>query len=356
MAIDPFSTGASSTGSGPAQAAPDAVGGIEPGWFPYPLPDDATRIVLCHGCQGKNRVVLVRAFDQPDKLRCGRCQQALFVGKDAPLRGLQGKMYQHPLDQQSLATLEAVPGVSTLLRKLVEATVERYDSLFNESSFVRVGGSQLPTIERLFERAAHALDVRELPALYVYQGSEANAFTGGVDAPYVAVTSALLDGMSDDEVMAVLAHELAHMQSRHVLYKMAARILGLAAAELAKVTLGIGGLVMVPLQLALLSWDRCSELTADRGMLLAVRDPSVALRVLMKLAGGSARFGRELSLDRFMEQALRARRAGDEDVMSRVFTLLQTAWRSHPFPLWRAAELWRWACQGEYLSILQSAA
>ena len=329
---------------------------MDTGTFPFPLPDDAARIVLCHRCQGKNRVLLQRAFDQPDKLRCGRCQQPLFIGRDAPLRGLQGKLYQHPLDQQSLATLEAVPGVSTLLRKLVEATVERYDLLFNESSFVRVGGTQMPTIERLFERAAYALDVRELPALYVYQGSEANAFTGGVEAPYIALTSALIDGMTDDELTAVMAHELAHMQSRHVLYKMAARLLGLAAAELAKVTLGISGLVMVPLQLALLSWDRCSELTADRGMLLAVRDPVVALRVLMKLAGGSARLSRELSLERFMEQALRARRAGEEDVMSRVFTLLQTAWRSHPFPLWRAAELWRWACHGEYLNLLQSTA
>ena len=82
----------------------------------------------------------------------------------------------------------------------------------------------------------------------------------------------------------------------------------------------------------------------------------IALRVLMKLAGGSLRFGPQLSLDRFMEQALRARRAGEEDVMSRVFTLLQTAWRSHPFPLWRAAELWRWACQGEYINLLQSVA
>lgn len=341
--------------SGPV-AGGDAGKSSDAGSFPFPLPEDAARIVLCHGCQGKNRVPLSRAFEQPEKLRCGRCQLPLFVGREAPLRGLVGKVYQHPLDAQSLATLEAVPGVSTLLRKLVEATVERYDNLFNESSFVRVGGSQLPTLERLFERAAYALDVRDLPALYIYQGAEANAFTGGVDAPYVAVTSALLDSMTDDEVLAVLAHELAHYQSKHVLYKMAARLLGLAATELAKVTLGIGNLVMVPLQLALLSWDRCSELTADRGMLLAVRDPAIALRVLMKLAGGSARFGAELSLDRFMEQALRARRAGEEDVMSRIFTMLQTAWRSHPFPLWRAAELWRWATQGEYLNLLQSAA
>lgn len=354
MSSDPSFSGSGAPTGGSSVADPTKTG--EAGAFPYPLPEDAARIIVCHGCQGKNRVLLSRAFEQPEKLRCGRCQLALFVGRDSPLRGLSGKLYQHPLDAQSLATLEAVPGVSTLLRKLVEATVERYDNLFNESSFVRVGGSQLPTLERLFQRAGYALDIRDLPALYVYQGSEANAFTGGVDAPYVAVTSALLDGMTDEEIMAVFAHELAHYQSKHVLYKMAARLLGLAAAELAKVTLGIGNLVMVPLQLALLSWDRCSELTADRGMLLSVRDPLIALRVLMKLAGGSARFVAELSLDRFMEQALRARRAGEDDVMSRIFTMLQTAWRSHPFPLWRAAELWRFATQGEYLNLLQSAA
>lgn len=356
MSSDPQFNGPTLSGASGSGSVADASRAGEAGSYPFPLPDDASRIVVCHGCQGKNRVLLCRAFEQPEKLRCGRCQLALFVGRDVPLRGLSGKVYQHPLDAQSLATLESVPGVSTLLRKLVEATVERYDNLFNESSFVRVGGSQLPTLERLFLRAAYALDISDLPALYVYQGSEANAFTGGVDAPYVAVTSALLDGMTDEEVMAVLAHELAHYQSKHVLYKMAARLLGLAAAELAKVTLGIGNLVMVPLQLALLSWDRCSELTADRGMLLAVRDPAIALRVLMKLAGGSARFVGELSLERFMEQALRARRAGEEDVMSRIFTMLQTAWRSHPFPLWRAAELWRWTTHGEYLNLLQSAA
>ena len=342
------------TGDSPIQIGPAATGAAgDDGAFPYPLPEDASRIVVCHGCHGKNRVLLSRAFDQPDKLRCGRCGTSLLAAKDAPLSGLTGKLYQHPLDQQSLATLEAVPGVSTLLRKAVEATVERYDNLFNESSFVRVGGTQMPTLERLFERAAYALDLRDLPALYVYQGPDANAFTGGVEAPYVALTSTLCDSMTDDELMAVMAHELAHYQSHHVLYKMAARLLGFAAAELARFTLGVGNLVMMPLQLALLSWDRCSELTADRGMLLATRDPQMVLQVLMKMAGGNRRLLEELSLERFMEQALRARQAPEEGVLDRIYTLLQTASRTHPFPLWRAAELWQWACRGEYLDLLQ---
>jgi hypothetical protein len=77
------------------------------------------------------------------------------------------------------------------------------------------------------------------------------------------------------------------------------------------------------------------------------------LRVLMKLACGSLRLNAELSLDRFMDQALRARQAPEEGVLDRIYTLLQTASRTHPFPLWRAAEVWHWACRGEYLDLLQ---
>lgn len=319
----------------------------------YPLAADEARVLACHKCQGKNRVPLTRAFEQPDKLRCGRCQAPLLCGREVPLAGLHGSAYQHPLDQKSLAALEAVPGVSSMLRKLVEVTVERYDRLFNQSSFVRVGPSQLPELQRLFERAANSLGVTDLPDLYVYQGQELNAYTGGVERHYVALSTVLCDLMSDEELTAVMAHELSHCQSQHVLYKTAARLFSFAAGELAKATLGIGNLLLLPLQMALLKWDRCSELTADRGMLLSTRDPELSLRVLLKLAGGAARWRDAMSLEAFMEQAMRARQAGEEGVLDRIYTLLQTAARTHPFPLWRAAELWQWACRGEYLDILQ---
>ena len=37
--------------------------------------------------------------------------------------------------------------------------------------------------------------------------------------------------MSDDEIVAVMAHELAHVQSQHVLYKIAARLFSFAAGQ-----------------------------------------------------------------------------------------------------------------------------
>ena len=318
----------------------------------YPAGESA-RVLPCPRCQSKNRVLLSRAFEQPDKLRCGSCQAALLCSKEAALTGLKAAQYQHPLDQKSLASLESIPGVSTLLRKLVEHTVERYQRIFNESNFVRVGGNQLGSLEKLFKRAAYALGLADLPTLYVYQAGEINAYTGGVEKPFVALSTSLCELLTEDELLGVMAHELSHCHSQHVLYKTAARLFTAAASALASATLGIGNILMVPLQFALLEWDRCSELTADRGMLLAVRDPTVALRVLIKLSAGSARLHSQISLEAYMEQALRSQKAGDANVLDRIYTVLQTASRTHPFPLWRAAEIWRWACQGEYLSLLQ---
>ena len=48
-----------------------------------------------------------------------------------------------------------------------------------------------------------------------------NAYTGGVERPYVALSTTLCDLMEEDEILAVMAHELSHWQSRHVLYKIA---------------------------------------------------------------------------------------------------------------------------------------
>jgi Zn-dependent protease with chaperone function len=190
--------------------------------------------------------------------------------------------------------------------------------------------------------------------LFLFNDPAANAHSGGVEHPYVAVSTGLVDVMDDAEVGAVLAHELAHWHCKHVLYKTATELLVGAASAVATATLGVGSLVLIPLRLALLKWDRCSELSADRGMLLATRDLELSMRVLFKLAGGSFRLRDELSLDKFVEQAEAARRDTESGVLDRVFSLLQSLYRTHPFPLWRAAELMRWACDGGYLALVQA--
>ena len=320
---------------------------------PYPVPPGENRILTCVGCGGKNRVPLQRALEHPAQAHCGRCQAAL-LSVDPDVLTLGSGSFRHPLDQKATEALEAVPGVQTLLRKLVEVTTERYDRLFNQSSYVRVSDRQFPKLAQQFENVATRLGMHDLPELYVYGSGEVNAYTSGVQKHFVALSSSLCDSLTPEELSAVMAHELSHILADHVLYKIAARLFAFAAGEVAKATLGIGQLLLVPLQLALLKWDRCSELTADRGMLLATAHAPLCLRVLAKLSCGSRRLMAELSLEDFMQQALQARQAPEENVLDKIYSLMQTAARTHPFPLWRAAELWHWACAGEFLTLART--
>ncbi len=222
----------------------------------FPISAIETRVLSCASCQGKNRILISQIFQNPGQLRCGHCQKNLLCSKEQALLGLTGNEYQHPLDQKSLKALEAIPGISTLLKKLVEVTMERYYRLFHQSSYIRVSSRQFPSLQKVFEKSVYSLGLQTLPELYVYQAPEVNAYTGGVEKPYIALSSSLCEFMDDAEIGAVLAHEIAHFQSKHVLYKTAARLFTFAASEVAKYTLGISNLVLVPLQMALLDFLR----------------------------------------------------------------------------------------------------
>jgi Zn-dependent protease with chaperone function len=217
---------------------------------------------------------------------------------------------------------------------------------------VAVTSQQLPHLYQLFLEAAFRLDISPVPDLYVLQSPVVSAYTTGVEAPFVVVSSGLIDLMTDEEVLYVFGHELGHWQANHVLYKMASRIFSGAASMLADVTLGLGRLVTTPLQLALLKWDRCSELTADRAGLLVIRNGEVAIRTLMKLAGGGRSIYDQMDYQEFIRQAEEFQMDQEDSTLNKVYVLLQVMYQSHPFPVWRTSEILDWVKRGTYLEIL----
>jgi len=42
----------------------------------------------------------------------------------------------------------------------------------------------------------------------------------------------------------------------------------------------------------------------------------------------------------------------EDNALNKTYVLLQTLYRSHPFPVWRTSELLAWAREGDYLNIL----
>src|SRR5712664_2779961 len=110
----------------------------------------------------------------------------------------------------------------------------------------------------------------------------------------------------------------------------------------------LAGIALLPIRIALLEWFRKSELSSDRAGLLAVQDPQAAMRMHLKMAGGGDM--KQKNLDEFLVQAKDYEESGG--ALDRIFQILNTLERTHPFSTLRAAELQRWIGAGQYERIL----
>jgi hypothetical protein len=106
------------------------------------------------------------------------------------------------------------------------------------------------------------------------------------------------------------------------------------------------------IQQALLYWYRCAELTCDRAQMLVQRDFDSFVQCEMRFAGGSTYTNDLLDPEQFLVQAEEATQMQEENVLNRMFSLLQESSTTHPFPVWRAGHMHTWVVDGEYLDIL----
>jgi Zn-dependent protease with chaperone function len=257
------------------------------------------------------------------------------------LKVISPRAYEHPADRAATAALQSIPGLDTVVRKLIELGYERALRQAYLGSSVRLGPEQLPDTWNLHNQVFRTLDLEEVPDLYLTQFPIANAVTIGATRPIVVVNSQLVQLLGPDDRRAVLAHEAAHVLSDHVLYFTALEIL-LRLGAGARLPV-IAGLPLMAVRAALLEWARAAELSCDRAAALVTRDPQVVCRTLLILAAGTA--ATELSLDAFMAQGLEYREGAGLDRFSRLFLELNV---THPLPVRRVHELMEWVRAGDY--------
>jgi Zn-dependent protease with chaperone function len=264
-----------------------------------------------------------------------------LIPSDPVLQGISAKAYEHPADRAATAALKSIPMLDTVVRKLIEYGYERSIRQVYLANSIRLGPGQIPATWTAYERVLRVLDMPETYDLYLTQGPWGNAGTMGAGKPIIVVESSLLGQLAEDEQRAVLAHELGHILSDHVLYRTALSIL-LAA--------GLKGLPfpfsfpLGAIRAVLLEWARATELSYDRAGTLAVGDPRIMCRALMVVAGG--RPSSELSLDAFLAQA--AEYESWDDPHDRVRRFFYEISVDHGFAVRRVSELMRWVRSGEF--------
>ncbi len=242
--------------------------------------------------------------------------------------------WEHPADRAALQSLRSIPGFDQVVIRL----------LF-QADAVRVGPRQFPRLNELYTDVLTTMDVEPRPDLFVSQTPFVNAGAYGMDRPFIVINSGALKLLDDDEMRTLLGHELGHVMSGHALYvTILILILNFSFSTLPF----LAGIALLPIRIALLEWFRKSELSSDRAGLLAVQDPHAAMRMHLKMAGGGDM--KQMNLDEFLVQAKDYEESGG--ALDRIFQILNTLDRTHPFSTLRAAELQRWIEAGHYERIL----
>lgn len=261
------------------------------------------------------------------------------------LTDIASHSWEHPADKAALQALRRVPVFDSVLRKLFGVLGEKPVRLAFQANSVRVTKNQFPAVYRVYKEALKTLDAPEEYPLFVSQTPFVNAGAYGMDKPFIILNSASLRLLDDDELEYVIGHEIGHILSDHVLYRTMTEFL----LRLAGLGFPIVGLAARAVLVALLEWYRKSELSCDRAGLLAVQDPEVVMRAMLKMAGGGETH--ETSLQEFIAQAEEYQQGGD--LADQVFKVLNLMGATHPFYVLRLSELRAWIERGDYDRIVR---
>lgn len=260
--------------------------------------------------------------------------------------GISSRAYEHPADRSALVALRKLSGFDTVFKTLSGLLPERSLRLLFLSDSVRVSDQQFAHLNDMLRDACYILDLEKVPAMYVAQDPQPNAMCIGMDEPIIVVTTGLVELLDEEEIRAVIGHEVGHALSGHAVYRTILLFLTKIAVRIAWIPLG--NLAVMAIVTALREWFRKSELSCDRAGLLVGQDLNASMRGLMKIAGGNHLH--EMNVDAFLKQAEEYEESGDlRDSVLKILNLLP---RSHPFTTIRAAELKKWAESRDYQRIL----
>ncbi|MEU1625115.1 M48 family metallopeptidase [Streptomyces sp. NPDC020096] len=260
--------------------------------------------------------------------------------------GISSRAYEHPADRSALVALRKLSGFDTVFKALSGLLPERSLRLLFLSDSVRVSEQQFPHLNSMLRDACYILDLEKVPPMYVNQDPQPNAMCIGLDEPIIVVTTGLVELLDEEEMRAVVGHEVGHALSGHAVYRTILLFLTNLALRVAWIPLG--NVAIMAIVTALREWFRKSELSADRAGLLVGQDLQASMRGLMKLAGGNHLH--EMNVDEFLKQAEEYESGGD--LRDSVLKILNVLPRSHPFTTVRAAELKKWAESRDYQRIL----
>jgi heat shock protein HtpX len=199
--------------------------------------------------------------------------------------------------------------------------------------------AELPEVYGIVRRLAVQMDIPE-PTIHVIDSPQPNAFATGRSPKHaaVAVTTGILQTLDNEELQAVLGHELAHVRNRDILIGSVAAMIGAVLSLVARMGFWFGGgdsrnnplgaigaivsLIVAPFAAMLIQFaiSRTREFQADKSGAEITGQPLQLASALAKISAGTSRIPMVVNpatSQLFIDNPLKAVRGGG---VSRLFS------------------------------------
>lgn len=253
--------------------------------------------------------------------------------------GLKASDYEYSGDREALNVLKKIPVLDQLLSGYMDFTIKSGMFVQVQQDCFRVTAETYPKVYGLYQTCLDRLNMSKEPELYIKREYEYNAYASGVNSPFIVVHSSMVQDCTDEELMALMGHELGHINSGHVLYhNLASYIMSLLTSNLKS----LAPLVSAGALFALFDWQRKSEYTADRAGMIASGGLQPSVDLMLRLMGkGQVKQYIDFSLDTVMEQYQDFDMSKDS-IIGKLLYISQTATSSHPWSIQCIKALTEW--------------
>ncbi|PKL60803.1 MAG: zinc metalloprotease HtpX [Methanomicrobiales archaeon HGW-Methanomicrobiales-4] len=162
---------------------------------------------------------------------------------------------------------------------------------------------EAPELHRMIEKLCQEADLPK-PRIAIMQSPMPNAFATGRSPHHavVAVTDSIMKTLTQDELEAVLAHELSHIKNRDILTMTVAGFVAMIASLIMNNVLFasifnreqggswiiagiVAAIVWVFATLLMMALSRYREYAADRGAAFITENPDALISALKKISG-----------------------------------------------------------------------
>lgn len=255
------------------------------------------------------------------------------------LRKLRVEQFAHPDDNAAMKSLKKVKAVDGFVSFVEDKSNSIFIRMNTLGNCVRITQENDPRVYRIFREVCDTLDYKTIPEMYSTRSYALDVEPSGVDKPVLVIPDYVLNNYDDDLLRFNFGRAVTRLKSESLKFYVAAQMMLLATANIAPLS--------EPVKLAVANWMRKSELTADRGGLLACQNIEAAMTFLLNKAGMPIQEAKKVSYAEYVEECR------VDGKLAKLGKSLQTLTNCTGWANDRILELFMWYADGRYDDLLE---